>query len=131
MINDVYTDRRLEHIPSQNDMCWPLRSVRTDTCVRISTHSHTLLSDLLEKAMTFLWSLFIYLSAPHILSLCDDCISSFLFLSSAFEATIKYVVRSYKRCCLFSIISSLCLFDAWISIQVATAMAIISLINCT
>lgn len=41
-----------------------------------------------EKAMTFMWLLCIWLSAPNILSLCDDCISFFFLLREAIKCAV-------------------------------------------
>lgn len=86
----------------------------------------------LEKAMTFLWLLFICLSAAHILSQRDDCISFHLYFFF-FQRLSVLSARQNEKPSALSFRLNGCIFVralAWISIQVANAMPIISIINC-
>lgn len=99
MINDVYTDRRLVQCTHRFKMIISLGLCCSLWNVWKTTHSGW--NDCLKKAMTFLWSLFIDLSAPHILSLCRWLHFIFLlFFSSFLQQRIKCAVYRMK-CSIF------------------------------
>lgn len=116
MLDDkrFYTDQRLQH--GQFEM-------------RVREKRRRWWKDGLEKAMTLPWLVFIRLSAPHILSQCDDCIS---FFRRSSVPSVYGFVSTFGSLSLFLLFLSFRIirFLVWFSIQVVNAMAINTSIDC-